>query len=329
MFVIYAPNVRAGGGLSLLKELLIASENYHAILDERAKSHLPKIGNVSWVPSGLAGRIKAEWWLRRRAQDAQRVLCFHNLPPLTGLPTPFDIYLQNRFVIDGSLEGMDVKTRLRILGERALFRVRARLAERIIVQTPTMAKLVRENITSARVVVAPFIARTQPHEPQTRIFDFCYPATPGPHKNHRVVAEALKLVGADGVQIRFAVTAPAGTAEHRIYRAAASSTISIETLEYLSPTEVAKLYSQSKALLFASTLESFGLPLIEAENAGLDIIAPELDYVRDVCTPTETFDPASATSLARAIKRYLHVPEKPVVALEASGIVRVLLSGNA
>ena len=42
---------------------------------------------------------------------------------------------------------------------------------------------------------------------------------------------------------------------------------------------------------------------------GLPVIAPELDYVRDVIQPAETFDPSSPLSISRAVRRFLHQPE--------------------
>ena len=69
------------------------------------------------------------------------------------------------------------------------------------------------------------------------------------------------------------------------------------------------LYASAGALVFPSLGESFGLPLIEARQAGLSILAPELDYVRDVCEPAQTFDPQSATSIARAVKRFLQLAD--------------------
>ena len=65
------------------------------------------------------------------------------------------------------------------------------------------------------------------------------------------------------------------------------------------------MYRASGALIYPSSFESFGLPLIEARQAGLPVLAPELDYVRDVIDPDETFDPRSPISIARAVRRYL------------------------
>ena len=41
---------------------------------------------------------------------------------------------------------------------------------------------------------------------------------------------------------------------------------------------VAKLYSQSKCLVFPSLAESFGIPVIEAIEYGLDVIISDLPY---------------------------------------------------
>lgn len=41
-------------------------------------------------------------------------------------------------------------------------------------------------------------------------------------------------------------------------------------------------YKSSKGLLFPSSIESLGLPLLEAARFGLPIIASDLDYVKEV-----------------------------------------------
>ena len=47
------------------------------------------------------------------------------------------------------------------------------------------------------------------------------------------------------------------------------------------------------------------MPLVEARSYALPIVAAELDYVRDVVVPEETFDPHSPRSIARAVRRHL------------------------
>ena len=57
--------------------------------------------------------------------------------------------------------------------------------------------------------------------------------------------------------------------------------------------------------------------MLEAKQAGLFIVAAELDYVRDSINPDQSFDPNSAVSIARAIKRSLGIFEEPAVMLSA------------
>ena len=83
--------------------------------------------------------------------------------------------------------------------------------------------------------------------------------------------------------------------------------LNIEIKSKLQRTEILELYSQSTALIFPSFFESYGLPLVEAIQHGLPVLASELDYVRDILDPVETFDPNSAKSISRSVKRFLKI----------------------
>ena len=66
-----------------------------------------------------------------------------------------------------------------------------------------------------------------------------------------------------------------------------------------------------EAVIYPSYCESFGIPLIEAQKSKTPIISSELDYVRDVCVPVETFDPNSPKSISNAVLRYLDMDKLP------------------
>ena len=70
------------------------------------------------------------------------------------------------------------------------------------------------------------------------------------------------------------------------------------------------MYPKTRALIFPSNYESFGIPLIEAKYLNLPILAGELDYIRDLIDPVQTFDPNSSISIYRAVKRFLNLPFK-------------------
>ena len=69
--------------------------------------------------------------------------------------------------------------------------------------------------------------------------------------------------------------------------------------------DVCKIYYQTKCLIFPSTYETLGLALIEAVEAGLDVIAADLRYTHEIISTPFLFDPQSATSCANEIEEYL------------------------
>ena len=86
--------------------------------------------------------------------------------------------------------------------------------------------------------------------------------------------------------------------------------MNIDIISNLERKKILNLYKQSTALIFPSFFESYGLPLVEANHYDLPVIASELDFVRDILDPVETFDPNSAKSISRSVKRFLKIKEK-------------------
>jgi glycosyltransferase involved in cell wall biosynthesis len=71
---------------------------------------------------------------------------------------------------------------------------------------------------------------------------------------------------------------------------------------YLDPRE---LYFNCPYLIFPSIMESFGLPLIEAAESGMKVLASNLPYVYDVIIPSLTFGPLDKISIADAVSKAL------------------------
>jgi len=340
--IIHAPNVHQGGGKTLLLPLLEAAHKQCstvALLDRRLEvpEDLSRAITVVRVAPTLAGRLLGEWVLRKLARDADRVLCFGNLPPLFAIKGHVTVFLQNRYLTDRSpLDGFPTRVRWRLMAERLWFRHYRTHANSFIVQTSSMQQLAISILGSAVEVMALFpelsgYQRRKPHGDQARAttYDFLYVATGEPHKNHAKLLDAWKILAADGLYPSLCLTISESAypdlvrliqKEKRDYK------LNISNMPAATPSEMRSLYSQAQALLYPSIMESFGLPLIEARQAGLPIIASELDYVRDIVDPEETFDPRSPQSIARAIKRFLRIPETPIPVLQADAFVSRLLA---
>jgi len=158
--------------------------------------------------------------------------------------------------------------------------------------------------------------------PQLKTFDFIYVASGEPHKNHQLLFDAWRLLAEAGLRPSLAVTLDPDKYSslcENLKHAQENDDVAIENLGYLNGEDVNKLYQSASALIFPSKIESFGLPLLDAASYGLPILASELDYVRDLVTPVETFDPCSAMSIARAVKRFLGVvsPNMPIFSAES------------
>ena len=151
-------------------------------------------------------------------------------------------------------------------------------------------------------------------------FSFVYVASGEPHKNHRRLIEAWRLLAAEGLFPSLCLTLDkthftelskwVDEMKHR-YK------LNIENVGVLPDINIVQLYGRVSALIYPSTFESLGLPLIEARQAGLAVLASELDYVRDVIDPEQSFDPKSVNSIARAVKRFMGVDELPLPLLDA------------
>lgn len=318
--VIHAPNVHHGGGLTLLKLLLVecAHKVKFAQVDTRAAIHLEGLLSTSahYVEPSIKSRISAELRLRSVAKPDDIVLCFHSLPPLFRLRATTIVFLQNRILVTREATSeYSFRTRIRFQIERFLIRTFARNVKKFIVQTPSMKRDARLAIGDlADIVVAPYYRHVESDSStQDAEYDFVYVASDEPHKNHMALLSAWRLLGEQGHKPSLALTvARDSTLANAIESFKQKHQLDINNLGKLPLNEINRLYNKSSALIFPSYTESLGLPLIEAAQKKLPILAPELDYVRDIVDPIQTFDPHSPVSIARAVRRYLGFPDTKV-----------------
>ena len=342
---IHATNVHQGGGRSLLYALLsLPVDDLSLIVALDTRMELPAglpVGMQVWrVKPSIFSRLKAEWWLARNVKPGDIVLCFGNLPPLFKLQGRVTVFVQNRYLVDRvALENFPIKTRLRLGVERLWLSGRAVNADEFVVQTPSMktALLSSGCVVKQPVHVRPFAnmsggyRRTVNHKnawQEHKRYDFIYAASGDPHKNHRRLVEAWCLLAEQGIFPSLCLTVDENVSaelcvwidEQKLHYG-----LKLENVGFLPHDQILQLYAQARALIYPSLFESFGLPLIEARQAGLPVLAAELDYVRDVLDPEQSFDPNSSVSIARAVKRYLGIDDLPLQLLNAADFMKSIL----
>lgn len=341
---VHAINVHQGGGKSLLIALLAAvSGKVKALaqLDRRMMlpANLSENLTIKFVEPSIWQRLRVEWWLAKNAQPQDTVLCFGNLPPLFKLRGHAVVFVQNRYLIeDVKLDDFPFRTRQRIRIERLWLSGRMENANEFIVQTPSMKRLLDARTNGKiQVSVLPFMAN---HEEYVRRmpplvgiqrekkFIFLYVASGEPHKNHRQLIEAWCLLAKDGLFPRLTLTLDRAHFTELcdwMGQKIEQYSLNVENEGKVPHAQVRQLYDRAGALIYPSTFESFGLPLIEAMQAGLPVLASELDYVRDVLDPEQTFNPESALSIARAVKRFMGIAECALPLQDAEGFMKHIL----
>ena len=120
-----------------------------------------------------------------------------------------------------------------------------------------------------------------------------YPAANYPHKNHKLLSlldyKTQKVIKNITITLD-SHNSPMGQHEY------------IKCVGHLKPPEMLEEYNKADALLFLSTAESYGFPLIEAMYLGLPIVCPDLPYAREICgNQALYFDPNCPKSLMEAI----------------------------
>ena len=118
-------------------------------------------------------------------------------------------------------------------------------------------------------------------------FRIIYPATPLIYKNHKIIIEALGLLKKENTDLMNKVEC--------IFTFSKGENLELDSLieKYklkdvikligkISYEKVLEYYKNSDLLVFPSYLETFGLPLIEAQQFNLDILTVDLEYAREV-----------------------------------------------
>jgi glycosyltransferase involved in cell wall biosynthesis len=341
---LHATNIHQGGGRSLLNTLLQALPgNIKSVLslDERMAIPAGVAHNVQVkrVKPSLVQRFIAEKWLAQSVASEDIVLCFGNLPPLFRLRGRTVVFVQNRYLIDDvKLNRFPLGVRMRLVTERLWLSKSMKNVDEFVVQTPTMKRLLEQKTGgNIPVRILPFMAElrgysrkmSQPVLLENGEFDFVYVASGEPHKNHRILLEAWCLLADEGVFPSLCLTLDEdrfATLCKEIEVMRQQHSLIVTNAGELSHQDALALYTKAGAAIYPSTFESFGLPLIEAHQAGLPVLASELDYVRDVLDPEQTFDPESSQSIARSVKRYLGKEEQALPLLDAHGFIERILN---
>jgi glycosyltransferase involved in cell wall biosynthesis len=130
-----------------------------------------------------------------------------------------------------------------------------------------------------------------------------------PHKNHRQILRVADRLNAERTMAHFAFAGTHGS-ELPHLREAAGQRRDVSMLVGLE--DVTELLMASDVFVFPSLEEGFGIVALEAQAAGLPVIASNLATIREACAPSHRefmFEPNNDDELLFQLRKVLACPE--------------------
>ena len=313
MVLIDALFINKGGGAVLLQYLIgqiIAhplKDNFFFLLDPRFDKPATLDKNFVVINNSITDRIK---FYKLNKKNYTKVLCFANTPPPVKLKVPAYTYFHNQKLLEAHKQKFK-KDYFKLYLKYLVVRLFNNNTDYYIVQTPHMV----HELTSlglkdkAHCLTIPFYddrKYLKGHIPfADRVKDeFVFISNPSPQKNYPTLLDAWEYLLGKGFTPRLHVTID-DTAPQLLLRMEelVSKGVRITNHVYLDPRE---LYFNCPYLIFPSLMETLGLPLVEAVDSGMKVLASDLGYVHDVIVPSLTFAPFDKVSIANAVIKALN-----------------------
>ncbi len=302
---IVAVNIKSGGGLVLLNELISfikKNKNYKASIFVDRNFLVP-------VNSKRIRFIKFHSYLNKLEiffKSLNNVIYFGNIPPINPFGKSRVLYFHNTFYCQSSF------TLIKRLQFKYLFhKIYIKLFLSNIDQVYTQTSYISDtfyNYFKVKSKLLPFFRNFDLEDYRLEIlkFDFCYISLPSPAKNFENLFNALRILNNKQLKISIVLTVP--FENHNLIDLISefkNSYIQIFNVGIISHDEALKYMAKSKVIIFPSTLETFGLPLIEAAILNKVLIASDLPYVFEVVTPSKVFNPYDPKDISNCMQKSL------------------------
>lgn len=311
---VHLTNVAGAGASQLLLSLLPALEQCVGL--KVTELHLPDRGPLAayetsfsatrvrryrrFLPNALS-RVLECLWTSRVLSGSIPLLVLGDLP--LRCRAPQTVFVQNAHLLKPLRPRWSI-SELKFAVSRWIFQVNAKYAGAFIVQTDWMRDSLAKSYPfiadRIHVVVQPVPkwmmgAKISKRPATQEKLCLLYPSAGYPHKNHQLLDSISPAAAQDWPVSSLVLTLPPQShpAAHVPW---------VQCVGFLGPDKMIEAYQQAHALVFLSTKESLGFPLIEAMYLGLPVVCADLPYAHALCSDGAIyFDPASIDSLRYAV----------------------------
>lgn len=308
--VLESSNTYFGGGYTLLKQLVdeleIRQKNTIVYLGYPEVYKTLRDENYQFIKIILTNKL---YTLLRYFKKRERVLFFCNLPPFRQQQKSILYFHNPNIIVKGSTTNR--KESLRNNAKYLLYRLWLGGFHRNVNLIACQTISIRDQLNKigARAILLPFYNEIKPIIGEKK-YDFCFVSSFAPHKNHNNLISAVKILLKER-HFTIALTIVDSEKTQVIL-----NEINEVNQQYgkqcicnfgrISKEQVIRLYSQSRALIFPSFAETFGLPVVEAVQCKLPVLISDRPYAYDLFENPILFDPGNPESIADQMRLFLN-----------------------
>ena len=320
--LIDALHICMGGGLMILNHLIdnIVEADVDVVLlkDSRcpalkSESRLHKVEVLS------SDNNTRNAYYRKHPDSFSTVLCFGNIPPAIKVSVPVHTYIHNVSLLKIPSD-YNISTKIKSYLKKLFIRHYAKNTDTWIVQTANTASLVRKHLASANQPILEypfyFVPESINRVPFSERTDYIFVGECTMAKGHQYLVEAWVKLAQLGIDapLHLTVEDPDFSKEIEL---ACTKGANIINHGHIPFNEVVELYNKCKATVYPSLNESLELGIIEAAEAGCDVIGCDLPYIHCICHPSETFLPRDVETIVNAVMRYERtVAQKTILSIK-------------
>ncbi len=333
---IIAPNIKNGGGKELLEYLLeYLEENYEnlsvVVYLDISLNHIHETNNRKIIFLNMTIE-KIKLFLKR----IDNTIYFGNLPPLKKSNNSI-VYMHNLYLLMSltELNQSSFKFFTKYFLQQLYIKFFIKNIDVVACQNEKIKKSFIRKYSFNNVKILPFfrLCDKSLNCINSKVYDFCYVSLAHPHKHHNELLDAIDILSGKKIPVTLALTIEEGHDDliKKIDYINKKGIVKITNLGLLSKDDVCKLYSQSRALVFPSVQETFGLALIEAVEMGLDIMAADLEYVYKAVKPSLVFDPNDTNDIADKLIQYMKGNVKrsePLIENKIEDLINNIIQGE-
>lgn len=305
MILIDATYINAGGGLVLLQNLLssLRGRGTFTVLRDIRVTNLDTCGyQVFDIPPRESARRK---FYETHQARIQKVLCLGNVPPPRALKVPVITYFHN-LVLCTRYPGESWQLRFNCWLKMQYIRWHQDHTQAFWVQSANVVEHLKSQLSpQTKIEIKPFYQKrlATPVCDPGRFQRYGYVSEGHQHKNHEALLQAWKLLAARGLYPELHLTVGERN-KHLREQIAQAQAAGLKIINH-GHVPAVKIYQSCGYQIYPSLLESFGLGLIEAAEAGCAVLAADLPYVHAVVQPWRTFNPESCVDIALTVEKTL------------------------